>query len=208
MNIYGSNGKNDTLCARLIVIGDCGVGKTTMIRNFTRDNNFKSMKNSNFNMTDIFEGTWDLPENRRIKLTILDTGGMERYRSLTSSHYRGIHGCLIVFSVDQSSSFDSVMTWVKDLRQYTADNKRISTILIGTVCDTTSRDISYVKAESLAQHLGMPYMEINLNHESAKFVFEKLIYLITEQFQTRTAILTSAKIQVSKPKDKYSYCAC
>lgn len=37
--------------------------------------------------------------------------GQERYRSMTSSYYRGAHGCLIMFDVTKESSFENLDSW-------------------------------------------------------------------------------------------------
>ena len=37
--------------------------------------------------------------------------GQERYRSMTTSYYRGAHGCLLMFDVTKEDSFSNLDTW-------------------------------------------------------------------------------------------------
>lgn len=45
-------------------------------------------------------------EDKVIKLQIWDTAGQERFGALTSSHFKGAHGCVCVYDISNSKSFD------------------------------------------------------------------------------------------------------
>jgi small GTP-binding protein len=45
---------------------------------------------------------------RRLKFQIWDTAGQERYRTITQTYYKGAHGVLLVYSVTDRKSFESV----------------------------------------------------------------------------------------------------
>lgn len=44
-----------------------------------------------------------------------DTAGQERFRTLTSSYYRGAHGVVIVYDITQRDSFDALKMWLNEL---------------------------------------------------------------------------------------------
>lgn len=44
-----------------------------------------------------------------------DTAGQERYGSLTRGYYKNAIGCIIVFDISRSSTFDAVLKWKADL---------------------------------------------------------------------------------------------
>jgi GTPase SAR1 family protein len=44
-----------------------------------------------------------------------DTAGQERFRTLTSSYYRGAHGVVIVYDIAQRDTFDAVSMWLNEL---------------------------------------------------------------------------------------------
>ena len=62
------------------------------------------------------------PNGARIKAQIWDTAGQERYRAITNSHYRRAAGALLVFDVNERTSFSNLKSWIKNLRD-TADSK-------------------------------------------------------------------------------------
>lgn len=46
---------------------------------------------------------------------IWDTAGAERFRTITSSYYRGARAILLVYDVTNGNSFRSVKRWVDDI---------------------------------------------------------------------------------------------
>ena len=52
----------------------------------------------------------------QVKLSIWDTGGQERFRSMSSLYYRDTAGAILVYDCTDPSSFESVKYWVDELR--------------------------------------------------------------------------------------------
>ncbi|BFZ04659.1 hypothetical protein BsWGS_07698 [Bradybaena similaris] len=89
----------------------------------------------------------------------------ERYRSLTSSYYRGIHGCLLVFDVTREDTFNNVINWYQDLGRYSTD-QYVAGILVGTTPPTKHRTVSSERGAKLAESLGLAYTECAPNDEA------------------------------------------
>ena len=68
-----------------------------------------------------------------MKLSLWDTAGQETYKSITRSYFRGASGALLVFDITRRSTFNSVTSWLHDLRQIAEDN--IVVILVGNKSD-------------------------------------------------------------------------
>ena len=52
------------------------------------------------------------PVNRSMRVSFYDTAGQEKYDAITTAHYRKAMGALIVYSVTDRVSFESVDKWI------------------------------------------------------------------------------------------------
>ncbi|RYO93844.1 hypothetical protein DL766_008883 [Monosporascus sp. MC13-8B] len=50
------------------------------------------------------------------RLNIFDTAGQERFRTLSTSYYRGAHGVMIVYDISSRKSFLGLEKWVDEAR--------------------------------------------------------------------------------------------
>ena len=50
-------------------------------------------------------------DGRKIKMQIWDTAGQDRFRTITSSYYKGAHGIMLVYDVTDRESFDALRFW-------------------------------------------------------------------------------------------------
>ncbi|WPH00994.1 Hypothetical protein R9X50_00382800 [Acrodontium crateriforme] len=73
------------------------------------------------------------PEQKHMKLSLWDTAGQETYKSITRSYFRGASGALLVFDITRRTTFNSVTSWLHDLRQIAEEN--IVVILVGNKSD-------------------------------------------------------------------------
>ena len=62
-----------------------------------------------------------------------DTAGQERFRTLTSSYYRGAHGIFIVYDVTDPVSFTNVRQWIPEIDRYACQT--VCRILLANKCD-------------------------------------------------------------------------
>lgn len=72
-------------------------------------------------------------EQKYMKLSLWDTAGQETYKSITRSYFRGASGALLVFDITRRNTFNSVTSWLHDLRQIAEED--IVVILVGNKCD-------------------------------------------------------------------------
>ena len=97
---------------KLLLMGDPDVGKSKLLLRFSDDtytDSYISTIGVDFRIK-----TLEI-EGKKIKLQMLDTAGQERFRTITSSYYRGAHGIIIVFSVTNQASFNNVKLWMQEI---------------------------------------------------------------------------------------------
>lgn len=81
--------------------------------------------------------TNDGTDQKKMKLSLWDTAGQETYKSITRSYFRGASGALLVFDITRRSSFESVTSWLNDLRQIAEEG--IVVILVGNKTDMADK---------------------------------------------------------------------
>ena len=69
---------------------------------------------------------------------MVDTAGMERYRSISQAYLRNAQVCLIVFALDNVSSFINAKRWSTFAREHNAD---LELILVGNKMDREEREV-------------------------------------------------------------------
>lgn len=79
-----------------------------------------------------------LLNGNKVKLQIWDTAGHERFRTITSSYYRGAHALMIVFDISDHQSFlDAVNYWYGEIRSSCPPETQI--LLVGNKCDLADK---------------------------------------------------------------------
>ncbi len=104
---------------KVTVIGDGGVGKTSLIQKFTQGI-FKTdyIKTIGAQLTH-YETEID---GYKIELMFWDIAGQDNFHFLRPSFYRYSKAAIIVYSLEENNlgerSFDHIESWYKDVKQY------------------------------------------------------------------------------------------
>ena len=104
---------------KILLIGDAGVGKSSILLRYTDDSFEEHMASTigvDFKVKTVCIG------GKTLKLTIWDTAGQERFRTLTSSYYRGAHGIIVVYDITNLDSFKNVKRWLEEINKYAREN--------------------------------------------------------------------------------------
>ncbi|CAN6475937.1 unnamed protein product [Victoria cruziana] len=116
---------------KLLLIGDSGVGKSSLLLSFTSDT-FEDLSPTigvDFKVKMVTVG------GKRLKLAIWDTAGQERFRTLTSSYYRGAQGVIMVYDVTRRETFKNLSeVWAKEIDLYSTNQDCIK-MLVGNKVD-------------------------------------------------------------------------
>lgn len=91
--------------------------------------------------------------DRTFLLTQWDTAGQDRFRTITSSYYRGADGIIIVYDVTDRQSFDNVKNWLEEIEKYVEEKTK--KYIVGNKNDLQER--RQVKTEE-AQNLSTTQM--------------------------------------------------
>ncbi|EAT40760.1 AAEL007525-PA [Aedes aegypti] len=134
---------------KIVLIGDCGTGKTCIVQRFKSGNFIESHGNTigvDFSMKAV------TVDGKKVKLQIWDTAGQERFRTITQSYYRSANGVIIVYDITKRSSFLNLQRWIDEVRRYTASNVMI--FVIGNKCDLDAiREVEFAEAQTMCQYI-------------------------------------------------------
>lgn len=86
--------KEHDFLAKIIIVGDSGVGKTNLITKFCDDifqENYVATIGVDFKLKTIEI------ESTRIKLQIWDTAGQERFRNITQTYFKGASAIILAY---------------------------------------------------------------------------------------------------------------
>lgn len=142
----------DTVTAKVVLLGESAVGKSSVALRFARDEfliNQETTVGAAFLTRTITVPGGSLSANRALKFEIWDTAGQERYRSLAPIYYRGACGAIVMYDVTSSESLGRAQSWIRELRA-NADPSLVI-VLAGNKRDLESlRQVSYEDGRALA----------------------------------------------------------
>jgi len=142
-----------------IVIGDGGVGKTSLSLRFS-----KGIFSEDYKITigvDFHVKTINLETTEGLitcKLQLWDTGGQERFGHIRPMYYQGSLGAVLVFDVTNHASFEHLPKWIEEVR----NNIKIAIplLLVGNKSDLTEqRAVSIKEVNSFTRNFNLFYME-------------------------------------------------
>ena len=138
---------NFDLSFKLIVIGDCSVGKSCLTNNAV-----KNTFDDSYNATVGFEFfTFNIRINDKVvKLQIWDTCGQELYRSLITNFYRNSSLAIMVYAINSKESFENIDMWLRELRTHSNPDAKV--FLIGNKIDLENqRQVSREEGEKFCK---------------------------------------------------------
>lgn len=148
---------------KLILIGDPGVGKTSLIQQFVHSK-FKHSYQVTIGL-DVSSKDVELntPNGKEIaRLSISDIGGQERFTTIRHLFYPGANLAMLVYDITRPQSLKNLeLTWSKELEQYNPPKENtidVVKILIGNKSDLEDlRSITPEEADTASKAMGCSY---------------------------------------------------
>ncbi len=144
---------------KLIIAGDGGVGKTTLVNKYV---NGTFIEDTRLTVGVQFMVKRLVLNGDTINLQIWDFGGQDRFRFILPAYCRGAHGALFMYDTTSLMSLHHMDEWIEILR---SQNKSIPVVAGGTKIDLCE-DRAFPKEEAFeaASQFGI----INVVEVSAK----------------------------------------
>mmetsp|Transcript_41410 Transcript_41410/g.48072 ORF Transcript_41410/g.48072 Transcript_41410/m.48072 type:complete len:226 (+) Transcript_41410:58-735(+) len=158
----------------LILVGNPGSGKTSMVNNYVYTDYAKGpdkMFSHKYNPTiginlerKLINLQGQDGQQHEVSLYIWDTAGQDKFFSLTKNYFRQADGVIVVFDVTDKSSFFKIEDfWMKQIEENCKDGTEV--ILVGNKVDLIlERAVDKVSGEEMAKKFKMPYVEVSAKY--------------------------------------------
>jgi small GTP-binding protein len=161
------------------MIGDSGVGKSSLLLSFTSDDTFEDLTPTigvDFKIKHVTIG------GKKLKLAIWDTAGQERFRTLTSSYYRGAQGVIMVYDVTRRETFTNLSDiWAKEIDLYSTNQDCIKMLVSNKVDKESERVVAKKEGIDFAREYGCLFIECSAKTRvNVEQCFEELVLKILD----------------------------
>ncbi len=172
---------------KIIIIGDGGVGKTSLIKRYTT-NTFEKDYISTLGMQ--FSRYEETVNGEMVELFLWDLAGQESFALLRDKFYKGSSGAIIVFSLapEELETYHNIDKWLSNITEACG---RIPIILFGNKADLVDQNAlaspsyatSDVHVEKFAQdHNIMKYFKTSaLTSQGVKEGFQTLVFKLYQR---------------------------
>ena len=134
---------------KIALIGDSTVGKTSIV-NVCQGGDFNSDQEATIGACFHIKNV--VVKDIMVRMHIWDTAGQERYKSLTPMYYKDSNFIIIVYAINNISSFNEVEMWAETARKECSIDPVI--VLVGNKTDLESeRTVSQENGEKMAERI-------------------------------------------------------
>ncbi|EDO37078.1 predicted protein, partial [Nematostella vectensis] len=107
---------------KVVLLGEAGVGKTSLFYRL-KENHFTPGRRNTIGI-DSCSKFVKIGE-KQVTLSVWDTAGVERFRTVTKNYYRGAHACILMFNVDDPGSLQYLLHWIHDTDEFCPDALKV-----------------------------------------------------------------------------------
>lgn len=144
---------------KVLLIGPSGAGKSALLTRYCDDEWEPDMAAATIGID--FKIKALSVRGKPYRLTLFDTAGQERFRTLSTSFYRGAHGVILVYDISTRASFLTMERWFNEAEANTVEG--VALCLVGAKVDKANnengREVTYEEAKALADAHGASFFE-------------------------------------------------
>ncbi|KAG2445165.1 hypothetical protein HYH02_008633 [Chlamydomonas schloesseri] len=199
------------LTLKILLLGDSGVGKTCLLTRFAHDS-FDDKVASTIGVD--FAVKRMSVYDKRVKLTVWDTAGQEKFRTLTSTFYRGAKGIILVYDVSRPDTLRHLEEqWMRELEMYGTESDAVRMVVANKVDVGEARRVSWHEGSDFARRHGCLFVETSAKTNVAVAnAFEELVLKILETPSLLEDVggagAGTVRLDAPAAYTMYDYCYC
>ncbi|MBN1801624.1 MAG: GTP-binding protein [Candidatus Lokiarchaeota archaeon] len=165
--------RKPTYVFKLVVCGDAGVGKSSLILRYTTNAFSRSyLPTLGVNISEKRFETSDY----NVQFSIWDIAGQDRFFLMRRQFYQGADSAILVFDLSRASTFMSLPTSYNDIKTNLGGSESITGFVVGNKNDLKERIVSREEAIGFARSINFGYIETSaLTGNNVQEAFKKIV---------------------------------
>jgi len=157
--------EDDEIC-KVVLLGESGVGKTSIISRFINGTFEESLMSTNGASYVCRNLTFPEYKNRMIRFEIWDTAGQEQYRALNKIFYKDAGICILVYDITNLKSFNALKDyWYEQI--YDTCSKQV---VLGLAANKSDLDEDEKVSEEIARNFAKDINAIFMYTSACRFI--------------------------------------
>lgn len=146
----------------------------------------------------------------QVRVEVWDTGGQERFRTITKSYYERAVGVMLVYDCGDEHSFADIQNWIKQIEIHSSHPQM--KVLVAAKCDLAARKVTEAQGQALAKEFKMQFVETSAKTGmNVSRAFQTLAELCLKNCKCKSpaalgAIVLETKTEESETEQKARCC--
>ena len=138
---------------KIMVLGDAGTGKTSIIRRYVH--NFFSGHHKTTVGVDFHLKQMEV-NGKTVRLQLWDIAGQDRYGHISRVYYKNAVGAMLVYDVSRPTTFETVALWKEqiDQRVLLPNGEPIPVVLVGNKIDLEEHQVDSEQLDRYCEEKG------------------------------------------------------
>jgi len=168
---------------KVVILGDGGVGKTSLLNKFiekTFEQDYKSTIGTNIMRVD-----YPVMENVTVGFALWDLAGQQFFQKVRQMYLQGCQAALFVYDVTRPETLYNLENWKNELHAVAGTD--VKSLMVGNKTDLTEeRQVTFEEGKKVADDLGMSYLETSAKTgENVNHAFGALAFLLIKDKITK-----------------------
>lgn len=168
---------------KVVILGDGGVGKTSLLNKFvekTFEQDYKSTIGTNIMRID-----YKVMENVTVGFALWDLAGQQFFQKVRTMYLQGCQAALFVYDVTRPETLYNLTNWRKELNAVAG--AEVKSLIVGNKSDLTEeRQVSFEEGKKVADELGISYLETSAKTgDNVNRAFGALAFLLIKDKITK-----------------------
>jgi small GTP-binding protein len=143
--------------------------------------------------------------NQYINVMIMDTSGLDQFRTINLQYLYGTHACVVVFDIGCVSSFIGAQRWIQTIHNHVdGTHDGVAILLIGNRLTDNPTAITQDDIDTFLMHYSVKYIELDCNGTDVDMQwFSEFVTDALQQDFINSCLIPVSPTAPAVPADKF-----